>query len=183
MEDDTTIIDKPPCPVCAAKSLGAVKIKDCHTGKSTPYIVAQELGCTYEEVMCHINESHDLQIEDGQMQSTDALLNRLMTSMNVLDEWTGYIIKTVKEPKDVDRAKVQMMVQLTQEIRKTVESIAVLQGRVGPGDAATQINMLNMKVINLTNNVLDNCCPDCKARILSAMEPHPQVLEASYVRV
>lgn len=170
------------CPVCAKRSLGMVKIKDMHLGKLSPYQVAEQLGCTYEQVMTHVNESHEIKIDpDGLMQSPDALLNRLMISMNTLDEWTGYIIQTVKEPKDVDRAKVQMMVQLTQEIRKTVESIAVLQGRVGNGDASLQIKVLNTRVIDLTNTVLDCCCSECKMRVLERMDRTPtQIQEASY---
>jgi hypothetical protein len=179
MEETTSVL--PACPVCKAKGLGAAKIKDCHLGKTTPYIVAVELGCTYEEVMRHINEGHELSVDaNGCMQSTDELLNKLMKNMNTLDEWSSYIIETVNKPSDVDRAKVQMMVQLTQEIRKTIESIAVLQGRVGNGDAAMQINALNTRVIDLTNTVVDNCCSDCKMKILAAMERPKVVQEAQF---
>ena len=178
---DMVIMDAPTCPVCRTKAYGAARMRDCVMGKTTPHQVALDIGCTLEEVMTHMNDGHDLKVDDtGQMQSTDALLNRLMKSMNVLDEWTSFIIGTVKEAKDVDRAKVQMMVSLTQEIRKTVESVAVLQGRVGQGDAAAQINQLNTKVIDLTNSVLDNCCQDCKLKILSSMERPRPVQEAEW---
>jgi len=170
------------CPVCAAKSLGAAKIKDCLMGVSSPYVVAQELNCTFEEVMTHINNSHEIQVDAcGNMSSPDALLNKLMTNMRVMDEWINYIITTVNKASDVDMAKVRMMVQLTQETRKTIESIAVLQGRVGSGDASMQINALNARVVGLTNSVLDNCCSDCKMKILAAMEKPKLVQEADYV--
>lgn len=157
--------------MCAAKSLGAAKIRDCHLGKTTPYVVANDLNCSYEDVMCHINDQHEIKVDDqGNFQSEDALLNKLATNMKTLDEWTGFIISTVQSPKDVDRAKVDMLVRLTQEVRKTVESIATLQGRMGPGDTVMQIQILNTKVIDLTNMVLDCSCPECKMKILEAME-------------
>ena len=157
--------------MCVAKSLGAAKIRDCHLGKTTPYVVANELGCTYEDVMCHINEQHEIKVdEDGNFQTEDILLKKLASNMRTLEEWTGYIISTVSAPKDVDRAKVDMLVKLTQEIRKTIESIAELQGRLGPGDTILQVQILNGRVVDLTNMVLDNSCPECKMKILNAME-------------
>jgi hypothetical protein len=159
------------CPVCSAKSLGAAKIRACNMGSTTPYVVAAELGCSFEQVMTHINESHEIQVDaDDNLQSPDALLNRLMKNMNTLKEWTDFVIGSVATPKDVDRAKVDMLVKLTQEIRKTVESIAELQGRKGPGDTIIQLQTLNMKVIQLTNTVVDVSCPECKMKILAAME-------------
>ena len=159
------------CPICLAKSLGAAKIRNCHLGKTTPYVVANELGCSYEQVMCHINEQHEIKVdEDGNFQTEDILLKKLASNMKTLEEWTGFIISTVSAPKDVDRAKVDMLVKLTQEIRKTIESIAELQGRLGPGDTVMQIQVLNGRVMDLTNMVLDNSCSDCKMKILQAME-------------
>ena len=157
--------------MCSAKSLGAAKIRDCHLGKTTPYVVARELECTYEQVMCHINEQHEIKVDDeGYFQSEDVLLAKLASNMRTLDQWTEYVIKTVNKPSDVDRSKVDMLVKLTQEIRRTVESIAELQGRLGPGDTVVQIQILNGRVMDMTNMILDNSCPECKMKILEAME-------------
>ena len=159
------------CPVCAAKSLGAAKIRDCHLGKASPYQVALDLNCGYEQVMTHINDSHEIAVDQcGRMESQDVLLNKLMMNMNTIKEWTDYVVATVSGPRDIDRAKVQMLVQLTQETRKTIESIAELQGRKGPGDAELQVVMLNTRVVNLTNTIVDACCPECKMKILDMLD-------------
>jgi hypothetical protein len=140
-------------------------------GTASPYIVAQDLGCSYEDVMRHINEQHDIKMDEtGSFKSEDDLLKKLASNMKTLDEWTSYVIATVQGPKDVDRAKVDMLVRLTQEVRKTVESIATLQGRMGPGDTVLQVQILNARVVDLTNTVLDVCCPDCRMKILESME-------------
>ena len=159
------------CPVCDAKSLGAAKIRACHLGTSNPYQVANDLGCTYEQVCTHINEQHEISVDDeGNLQSQDMLLGKLTENIQTMENWSRFIITTVTEAKHVDRAKVDMLTKLMQEIRKTIESIATLQGRMGPGDTVIQMQILNMRVVDLTNLVLTNSCPDCKAKILAAME-------------
>jgi hypothetical protein len=178
IEETTTLIwrNNMGCPVCDAKSLGAAKIRACNLGTSTPYIVAAELKCTYEEVMTHINEGHELRVDEkGKMHSEDELLKKLSTNMNILDEWAGFIIQSVTKPEQIDGAKVNMLVRLTQEIRKTVESIAELQGRKGPGDTLIQLQIVNNKFTTITNLVLDNCCPSCQMKILDAIDRDPML--------
>lgn len=159
------------CPVCAAKSLGAAMMRDCNLGKKTPFQVATDLNCTYEEVMLHINESHELHVdENNNLQTEDVLLKRLSGNMNTLQEWTDFIIASVTKPSEIDRAKVQMLVQLTQEIRKTVSEIAELQGRKGPGDAYMRVQVLNAQVVDMTHAILSECCTDCQQKILAVVD-------------
>lgn len=159
------------CPVCQAKALGAAMMRDCNLGKMSPYDVARQLNCSYEQVMEHTNASHEIQIDaNGKMQSEDQLLARLAENMNTLDEWSHYVISTVKKPSDVDNAKVKMLVSLTQEIRKTVEAIGTLQGRIGPGDALIQLKVTNAKFMLLTNEIAARCCPDCQMKVLNILE-------------
>jgi len=167
-----------PCPVCKAGSLGAAMIRDCHLGKKTTFQVATELETTNEFVMRHINESHELTIDDdGDLQSPDKLLNDLLKTLKTLKQWTDFVVMNVDSPEKIDRAKVDMLVRLSQEARKTIESVATLQGRKGPGDTYLQMQVLNQKVMLLTNTVLDAACSDCKVKILEAMESQPLLME------
>jgi hypothetical protein len=167
-----------PCPVCRAGSLGAAMVRDCHLGTRTTFEVAMELQCSNDDVMRHINESHELTLDgDGDLQSQDKLLNDLLKTLKTLKQWTDYVVTTVKDPKDIDRAKVDMLVRLSQEARKTIESVATLQGRKGPGDTYVQMQLLNNKVMLLTNTVIDSACGDCKMKILEAIEAQPLLME------
>jgi hypothetical protein len=166
------------CPVCKAGSLGAAMIRDCHLGTKSTFQVALDLGTSNECVMKHINENHELMLdEDGDLKSEDRLLNDLLKTLKTLKTWTDYVVATVQKPDQVDRAKVDMLVRLSQEARKTIESVATLQGRRGPGDTYIQMQVLNNKVMLLTNTILDASCDDCKVKILEAIEKQP-LLEA-----
>jgi small-conductance mechanosensitive channel len=168
-----------PCPVCRAGSLGATMMRDCHLGRKTTFQVAAELDTTNELVMKHINESHELTFdEDGALRSQDRLMDDLLKTLKTLKTWTDYVVNTVKDPNQIDRAKVDMLVRLSQEARKTIESVATLQGRKGPGDTHIQMQILNGKVVLLTNTIIDVACPDCKMKILDAIEGQPLLMEA-----
>lgn len=166
------------CPVCQAGSLGLSMTRDCNLGRKTVYQVAEELNCSVDQVMTHINESHEITVDnDGYLQSQDKLLGDLLKTLKTLKQWTDYVVTTVKDPKDINRAKVDMLVRLSQEARKTIESVATLQGRKGPGDTYVQMQILNSKVMLLTNTILDAACDDCKLKILTAIESQPKLLE------
>jgi hypothetical protein len=168
------------CPVCRAGSLGAAMIRDCHLGKKTTFQVAVELNTDNVTVMKHINESHELTLDaDGDLQSQDKLLNDLLKTLKTLKQWTDFVVMNVDGPEKIDRAKVDMLVRLSQEARKTIESVATLQGRKGPGDTVIQMQILNQKVMLLTNTVIDAACGDCKLKILEAIENQPLLMEKS----
>lgn len=174
------MVEQPtPCPVCAAGSLGAAMIRDCHLGKKTTYQVALELMCDNDSVMKHINESHELTTdEDGYLKSQDKLLDELLKTLRTLKTWTDYVVVSVQRPDQIDRAKVDMLVRLSQEARKTIESVATLQGRKGPGDTYVQMQLLNSRVMLLTNTIIDVACDECKLKILDAIEGQPLLTEA-----
>lgn len=170
------------CPVCAAKTRAAALLRLCNLGRKTHYDVAKELGCSYEQVMKHVNESHDLcEDESGKLQTQDVLLKRLAGTLNTLQEWTDFIIVTVTKPEDVDRNKVQMLTQLTKEIRGTIGDIAELQGRKGPGDTYMQIQVLNARIVNFTHAIEELCCDECKMKIISYNDNQPRLMEGTNV--
>jgi hypothetical protein len=178
--DSMTDEQPPTCPVCAAGTLGAAMIRDCHLSKKTTFQIAAELQCSNEAVMRHINESHELTLDDdGDLQSPDKLLNDLLKTLKTLKQWTDFVVMNVDSPEKIDRAKVDMLVRLSQEARKTIESVATLQGRKGPGDTYIQMQVLNQKVMLLTNTVIDTACGDCKMKILEAIENQPLLMEKS----
>lgn len=148
----------------------------CNLGKKSPFDVATELDCTYEQVMAHINGGHELQVDDqGRLQSSDVLLKRLSDNLNTLQDWADFVTSTVSGSADLDNNKIRMLTTLVKEIRGGIGDIAELQGRKGPGDAIMQVQVLNARVVDLTNTIIDVCCDDCKLKILGAIEKQNQI--------
>ena len=165
------VLDARPCPVCAFGSVGAARMRDLHLGKISPYELAVELNCSVEEIMTHVNQSHEIQVNDtGEIQSDDIFLKKLGKHLATMEKWVGFLTESVNGKGDLDRSKVIMLTALIKEIRGAISDIAELQGRKGPTDQTIRIKTMEKQIIDITGLIIREVPPSCQVRIVEEME-------------
>lgn len=169
---DTNVEVLPPpqaCPVCKAGQLGFTRTQAMLLGKTTAMDVATELGCTREDVMRHINEQHEIQMDvNGDFRSPDFYLDKLLDQYNSLQKWTDYVLELVKGANDINPQKINMLVQLSREIRETIKTLGEFQGRKSQQDTV-YVQKMEKQVEQMTYIVLEETCPVCRQKVLAAM--------------
>jgi hypothetical protein len=156
------------CALCRAGNYGAAFTKDCILGRKTPLLIAQQFPpMTEADVMEHINK-HQLVIneETGEYSSPDYYLNKLAKLMKQLDAWMKYSIELAPSHENV-----KLGLQVTKEIRGTLDQLAEMQGRKDSGrNVNVQIENMNVRYQQLTNIILQEVCGDCRSRIIKSLD-------------
>ncbi len=156
------------CKVCASGQLGFTRVQQVLLGKATADDVAKELGCTKEDIMKHINDMHDIQQIKGQFCSPDFYLDKLLRQYTNLQNWTDYVLELVKGANDIDPRKVHMLIQLSREIRETINTLGEFQGRKAQQNNV-YVQQLEKQVEQMTYIVLEETCPVCQQKVQMAM--------------
>lgn len=160
------------CKICAAGNRGYRRTQDYTVGRCSPVEIAAEFDMTPEEVMEHMNE-HEIRrvVVNGKemVDSPDFYLNELASIFNKLRDYSDLIIMSEDKP---DKNTIEMITKLSAETRRTLESMATLQGRLTRGN---ELNVKNMevRVLSLTEVIMKEACPECQRRILKVIDATP----------
>ena len=150
------------CIICAQKD--REKIEDSIMDGSVPMAsVAGRFDVSQELIFEHM-ENHlqsDLSGEDSIVPTDPANLNKLEILMNNLAELNDKLAPLMK--RDLSSPTVNMIVKLHQEIRKTVETIAKLDGELTEENRVTLIQFNQFQTVVI--NAMQELCPECQKRL------------------
>lgn len=155
------------CNLCRAGQFGLVWTRQIMTGDKTIEEAARFFKMAELEVMEHINE-HEIRKDDPNKDvyySDDIYMGKLLKSLNYLDTWINFVAS--EEPS---KSTIDSLVRLTKEIRETVKTAAEFQGRLDTSTKILQVDKLETKILNITNLVLEEACPECRAKIVGLLD-------------
>ena len=158
------------CPMCDAGQFGNMWTKMVFMGEKSLEDAAKMFNMEPADVMEHVNDHEIRKIvtEEGdeEYESDDFYLSKLLSTMKYLMAWVEFVGKG----ETVDKSAVDMLTKLTKESRETVKTIAEFQGRRDTVTTKVQIDSMETKVLNLTNVLLQEACPTCKAKMMEVLQ-------------
>jgi len=158
--------EKVPCPLCDAGIIGRMWSRDIILARKTAHEAAMFFKCDAATVMRHVND-HELVVdEEGVVDSPDFYMRKLGKLLKTLDDWVNYVTGRAPDPTTIN-----LGIKLSREIRATLETLAVFQGRLGgQTQVNVQIDNMNMKYLQLTQIIQEKVCDQCRARILEVID-------------
>lgn len=156
------------CPLCAAGQYGAHWTRDLFSGKHTPEEAALRFHMTVAEVNEHLYSHQLVKIDNttNELVSEDIYLSKLSYMLNKLVAWMEFII----DQGDINRGTVDSITKLTKEARSTISMMAEFQGRVNNESNQLRIDNMEVTVLNLTNVILQEACPICRAKVIEILD-------------
>lgn len=156
--------------MCDAGQFGNMWTKMVFLGEKSIEDAARMFNMEPADVMEHVN-NHEIRkvvTEEGdeEYESDDFYLSKLLSTMKYLMAWVEFVGKS----ETVDKSAVDMLTKLTKESRETVKTIAEFQGRRDTVTTKVQIDSMETKVLNLTNVLLQEACPTCKAKMMEVLQ-------------
>lgn len=159
---------KSACKLCQAGEIGRLWSKDIILGRKSPQEAMAAFEMQREDVLEHIN-NHEIITNDttGNYESPDFYINEILKSLKMLKDWMNYCsLNSSKKKEDVE-----LFIKLNKEIRETLKCLGEFHGRIGNSTSTTvNIAVLNQKYMMLTNVLQTEVCPECRLKVIEAME-------------
>ena len=156
--------------MCEAGQFGNMWTRMVFTGEKSLEEAAKMFQMEPTDVMEHVNDHEIRKVTtdtgEEEYESDDFYLSKLLQTMKYLMAWVEFVGKG----EDVNKSAVDMLTKLTKESRETVKTIAEFQGRRDTVTTKIQIDSMETKVLNLTNVLLQEACPTCKAKMMEVLQ-------------
>lgn len=162
------------CKLCRANPLISKHLASGQMDISDAMI---EFHMTEEQVIEHLNE-HDVRVVErpkitmqlmklNKNPSQEEVTNYLYNLINELQNW----IEWMQEYEQMDKSTLDMMLKIVDRIMKGMDHATKLQGYVSDGPKI-QNNYVQVQgdMKMLTNVVVNRLCPDCKIKMIDAMD-------------
>ncbi len=161
------VVQAVPCKICKEGMLGLQWTRNVVLGKIAVEKMAKHYKLDVAEVMEHINKHEIKKLDDGTLFSDDFIFNELLL---VLSGMKKYFDQVIESDIEASPQLIMMITRLVREIRETLLSIATLQGRIGAGQSNERIKIMEQRVLNITNVILQDTCPECREKIVRLIE-------------
>lgn len=156
------------CKMCLAGEVGRLWSKDIILGRKSPTEAMAMFTMPMHDVMEHVNK-HEIVIDEdgGTYESPDFYINEILKSLKMLKDWMNYCSLSSSKKKE----DVELFIKLNKEIRETLKCLGEFHGRIGnQSNVTVNIALLNQKYLALTNILQTEVCPECRLKVIEAME-------------
>lgn len=156
------------CAICSAGPFGAQWTRDLLMGTKTPEEAAKRFKMPVAQVMVHVTE-HQIVTqnkETGDIESDDIYVSRMVKLLKNMQEWVDYLMKA----DEINKGTVDSLTKLVREIRTTLVTVAEFQGRTDGNRTKTKVESLEITMFNLTNMLIKEACPICRAKVIEVLE-------------
>ena len=148
--------------------LGIKWTVDVIEGKKNLKQMAEFFGVTIDEAWEHVNRHftrEDMKKWVGE-KSEDDFTRRMKRIVRVLEDYMEFLADEVQP----DYQRIRALTQVVRELRGALMDYAELVGRIQRGQTIIQVQQIEQQVQMLTMVVLEECCEECKERILRRLE-------------
>lgn len=167
------------CPICRSAK-GQRITKKVALGQTTVADVARQFGLTHEEVEEHIyqHSPDGWTVADSVSKSYDRdyYVKRLESLHDDLAVWADEILEGDPTPENI-----RLATTLVKELRDTLRLLGEVT-KILKDDEAQQalaaVKEMQMRYLALTNIIVVSACPECKERILKAVEEQRALIKS-----
>lgn len=154
------------CRICKAGMLGIKWSLDVVEGKKSAKQMAEFFGVTVEEVWRHVEEHLRPEEVRRWVEEDDEIMGKMRKIVRVLEDYVD-LLADAYEP---DVGKIRALTGVVKELRSALMDYAELAGRIQRGQIVVQVQQVEKRVQELTMVVLEECCEECRERILRRLE-------------
>lgn len=135
-------------------------------GTKTFMQMAKVFKVSIEQVMEHIEQHLDRKDILELAKEGETLAGRMERIIKVLE----CELDLLTTARTMDYTRIKSLANIVRELRCSLMDYAELIGKIQRGQVIVQIQQVENKIAVLTQLVLENCCDECKNKILQAIE-------------
>ncbi|MCK9577250.1 MAG: hypothetical protein M0R51_15200 [Clostridia bacterium] len=155
------------CRICDAGTIGRSWSKDLLLGRKTILEASIFFDCTQDDVLDHIN-NHEIVLDraSGDYESPDFYMNELLTLFNLMKDWVNLVLQSEK----LDSRDMELGLKLSKETREILKLLSEFHGNSKDKDVNVNIELINMKYMQITNFITQELCPECQLKVINLMD-------------
>lgn len=154
------------CVICSAGDKGRLWTRDVVLGRKNLFDMSKHFGCTQEEAMEHVNKHEIIVDDDGNYNSPDFYISKLLKILKTLEDMVSYDMIMNTDMKNQDK---ETTIKVLKECRETLKALGEFQGRLSK-DTNINIEIINNQYKQITNMIVAEVCPECQLKIVDLMD-------------